>query len=70
MAGLRLLGWLVPEILRNKHSSPWWPRVEPSDRIGLATLQFRELRRDVSLSYLLVLRTNFVFHKTDSKGLT
>lgn len=28
----RLLDWFVPVTLWNKHSSPWWPRAEPSDR--------------------------------------
>lgn len=32
VAGLRLLEWFVPVTLRNKHSSPLWPRAEPSDR--------------------------------------
>lgn len=57
MAGLKLWGWLVPVTLGNKHSTPWWHRAEPSNPNWTHTLQFKELRRDVSLSYSVYRRS-------------
>lgn len=51
MAGLKLLGWSLPETLRSKHSSPWWLPAEAFDPIlHSQASNLEELRRDGSLS--------------------